>query len=67
MISFKDKIRNTMRASIKNGQFKPGVLRNIIGTDTYWKLCDCFGSEQDFIKATQEYIDQGQLVDSTLV
>jgi hypothetical protein len=58
MISFKDKIRNAMQASIKNGQFKPGVLRNIVGSDTYWKLCDSFGSEQAFIEATQKYVDQ---------
>ena len=68
MISFKVKIRNAMRASIKKGEFKPGILQNIIGTDTYWKICDCFeGGEQAFIKATQEYIDEGRLVDSTIV
>ena len=63
MISFKDKIRNAMRASVVNGEFKAGVLRNIVGTDTYWKLCDCFeGGEQAFIKAAQKYVDEGMIV-----
>jgi hypothetical protein len=63
MISFKDKIRNAMRASIVNGEFKAGVLRNIIGTNTYWKLCDSFeGGEQAFIKAAQKYVDERMVV-----
>ena len=64
---FQMMINNAMRASVKNGKFKPGVLRNIIGSDTYSKICGSFKDEQTFIEATQKYLDEERLLDSTSV